>query len=483
QNNSTYTFGTYLKDEEGKMAKAVLGQSTVYNSTSYYTIKTLQKDGDDLKIFPAYTAGLVNYKTKSSYPSYSSYWTAGNSNFKVDTATGYIKYVDNDGDGEEYYVLDTRYLPTGTNFPVGTIEWDNLSYDFDGFTGSSKVGFTYQWGFSAAERGSINVNFVNYKMRSISRVYRGTSDTAGTKVDVVEESDGWTTTYTSTLTLDPMTFDASMIASGKTQFSLIDYINSFTRVNGNSTAATNSAMNGYSVKWDLTELQNELNKHKTENGEIKYYEGFKATVTAYVGGDVLKVSDSYFKGSNYSNNSKYASSGCVAVAVPVTIVVSSYEFRELGTTVTFDPYSAGELTGEALFSDGTRINASVKALEGGRVTKALYVGSTVSVEAPFILTGALGNYKYQKANLKDGDLSYNGLAEDIKKNIYYACFTIGTEYSGKQVVYLPITIRTLSASQVQVTVAHEDTFNPYWFERDAYTSFDVTFTGVGRHTM
>ena len=483
-------FGTYRTetvDKKEQMAQAVIGTSEKLSaSSSYYKIKGVQINSDGgLRVLPAYTAGLVNVKSNRHYTTVTSNWTSGGYPYSIDSE-GYVKYYHAESD-TYYYVLDTRYLPTGKNFPAGTISWntDDFSYDWQGGTGDNSstinVRFTYQWGFAAEATGSINVNAANYKVQSVSGIVRNGEET---KLTVTANSDG---SYASRLTLDPMKFNADMITSGS-KFSLTNYIKSFTKLNGKWTS--NSKFNDYTVKWDLSELEKAMEAITDENGQVDYYKGIKVTVTAYVGGDVFKVLNANggkygFVGSDYSTDSKYANSGYIAQAVPVEIVVNSYTLREFNNDVVYDPYNAYRLSGDALYPEGSTIAITVRTVDGTKSDRILTVGTNVKVTAPLIRTGSAGKYTYLDAynnsvySIKEGDISYNGYSGSYP---LYACFEIGTEYTGIQKVYEQITINEVKPSQQAVNVAHEDTFNPYWFEGEAYESFDVAFGRV-KHTM
>ena len=170
--------------------------------------------------------------------------------------------------------------------------------------------------------------------------------------------------------------------------------------------------------------------------------------------------------------------GVYAQEVSVKIVVKGSVFSSLNTALTFDAYSAREITGDAL---GAMLDIN---FAGSDTSTKLPVGDKLQVKAPYVKIGD----NYVVADGKNGgyaiganDLTFEG----YKATDYplYAQLTIGTEFSGKQVVYVPITVSTVAPTTYNVDVAHEDTFNPTWYNKDAYKSFDVSFGTTTKHTM
>ncbi|MDE6302556.1 MAG: hypothetical protein K2M36_03090, partial [Clostridia bacterium] len=399
---------------------------------------------------------------------------------------GYIKWYDASTD-TEYFIIDTYYLPTDTLFPIGTFTWDYNDYSFDwqGGKGSDysvvKVDYSYQWGYASTVKGTLNVPATNYKVKSISSINKpvnGGEDISITVSNASTDKDG----YEARITINTPEINAET-------FDLVSYINGFTKVNGQYTRREGAAFEGRTVRWDLSELEKAIAARKDENGNVRYYDGIKATVTAYIGGDVFKVPERA-EGSKYgftgsgSTDTPYANAGYIAQAFPITIEVTSYKFEGLGanTQITFDPYSADVLNSSTLFGDGDDITIKVRNVDGTIGERTLSVGSDmVTIEAPFI--EANGRY-YDAYNnsiymLDNKNINYKGYTG----RTLYARITIGTEWTGQQTIYSPISIPSLESSMYTINVAHEDTFKPNWYEGETYQSYTIAFTNGARHTM
>lgn len=132
-----------------------------------------------------------------------------------------------------YYVLDRSKLPTGRQFPAGTIEWntDDFKYDWQGSTSWKsgdesnvvKVGFTYQWGLGKAVEDTIALTAKNYKISRLTSMSTS-KDSSAPQVSFKSERDS-NGNYTTIFEIDSMSVDAS------TQ-DLVAYLNSFKYVNG-----------------------------------------------------------------------------------------------------------------------------------------------------------------------------------------------------------------------------------------------------------
>ncbi|MDE6060969.1 MAG: hypothetical protein K2G31_05835, partial [Clostridia bacterium] len=505
QNNSTRTFGTYLTDDEGKMLNAVMLRkgSETYSSTRRYigstvisggymshksytetdengvaqTIQPTNADGGTLALYPAYIAGVV---TQDKYSVYfqSSYRLSWNED-------GYLIYHDDKTD-KDYYVIDPYNLPTGSRFPVGGFSWDtnDFNYDWNGGRGENNaigVDYSYQWGFSATAKGRLNIPSTNYKVSRINVIK--TADGTERNLQNVENSDG---TWTTTLNIDAMDIDESME-------NIISYINGFTVANGRMS----SNFTGYQVKWDLSELEKAL-AAVTKDGKVNFYEGVRATVTAYIGGDVFKAftktvvkneglvneeSSSFGFIGDGSTDTKYASAGHIAQPYQINVVIAPSKYDSIKNPISFDPYTADKLEGNTLFADGDTIRLNVRNFDGSISDKAFTVGKDIQVEAPFIYSS--GNwydaYNNNIFKISPDDINYEGYRYAATHPLY-AKLIIGTKFSGQQIAYVPITVKDMEASIVRMTVKHEDTFNPLWFEGSEYSELKVSFNGT-EYTM
>ena len=362
-------------------------------------------------------------------------------------------------------VLDVNALPSHANFPTGTFKWhyDDYKYDWSGSSDATasavNVGYTYKWGNSAEATGTYAIRSTNYKVDEIN----------GFNMDGE--------------TIKSLGFDALTLT--EKQSKLVEYINSITSING--FYADGTTISGLEVKWDLTNLQNAV-KGITEKGVVNYYKGIDVKVTAYVGGktfrpirqDILdntgKVDYSYGFIGNGSTNPEYADPGYVAQAIEVPVRVAGYTVEKVSSEIRFDPYSASELNGSTLGTSFTfRVNDN-----GVKRDVSLNVGNTLSVNAPFVYVGDNDYRDAVSFGFTQDDITYLG----YKGRQLYAELSVGTDYCGKQILYVPINVIAKSAATVEIAVAHEDTFNPEWYATEEYEVLeDVSFGGTGRHDM
>ena len=443
----TYTFGTVITDATGNTMYAVIKDGNGYKQLAG---EEVNKDGNKYQLVPAYVAGLV----------------------KDGDTLQTVK------EGEvTYYVMDMTKMPQGRNFPAGTIAWDteDFEYDWQGSTtwkdgeatNSIKVGYSYQWGSSNTVKNKIEITAKNYKISRLTSM----TDANGNKVSLSSESDK-KGNYTTVLNID---------ALGLTTDDLVGYLNGFNQATVKYVAGANTPT--MSLEWDLTALQEALKSITGADGTIDYYKGLEATVKAKVGGDRFSISSTVTQEGLVTNKTGFVGSettyeGVYAQEVSVKIVVKGSVFSSLNTALTFDAYSAREITGDAL---GAMLDIN---FAGSDTSTKLPVGDKLQVKAPYVKIGD----NYVVADGKNGgyaiganDLTFEG----YKATDYplYAQLTIGTEFSGKQVVYVPITVSTVAPTTYNVDVAHEDTFNPTWYNKDAYKSFDVSFGTTTKHTM
>ncbi|MBO7327021.1 MAG: hypothetical protein J6U74_05885, partial [Clostridia bacterium] len=155
QGGKTYTFGTVLEDVNGdklyalakgtpKLADGkvnVLGTSykleyayvagLMYDVASASDVETFNAGGLTIGLFEKQGNRYVQVAQGSA--------VSGNTYYKVQTEEA--------DDGVEYVKLDYSKLPTGSNFPVGWVKYDEYTFDWAG--GAVDVSFEYQWGFSA----------------------------------------------------------------------------------------------------------------------------------------------------------------------------------------------------------------------------------------------------------------------------------------------------------------------------------------------
>ena len=469
-----YTFGTYMTDSLGNMAYAVINPISGAPSENGYQILTqptqaeidkgatanLNKDGNKYVLYPAYIAGLV---TESK---------DGKDVYKTITV----------GDAT-YYVLDRSKLPTGRQFPAGTIEWntDDFKYDWQGSTSWKsgdesnvvKVGFTYQWGLGKAVEDTIALTAKNYKISRLTSMSTS-KDSSAPQVSFKSERDS-NGNYTTIFEIDSMSVDAS------TQ-DLVAYLNSFKYVNGKF--VTESSMTGYDVEWDTTELAKAIDAIK-QDGKVNFYKGIDVTVKAKVGGERFSIFTSVTKNLTTTDKVGFIGKsetyvGKFAQEVNVRIVVKPFVFDSMVSEVTFDQYQYSTITAESL---GNSYQIYVKDASGNKVAKTLSVGSALQVEAPFIKAGETYYDAYNNGvhKLTSDEITFNGYSNSRSYPLYVK-LTIGTEFSGKQEVYVPLAVNALSPSTLNVTVSHEDTLNPTWVESEEHERYQVSF-GSATHTM
>ncbi len=481
------TFATYLKDSEGNMAYAIIDPksgtpSQTVNGTAYQILvqptsdeiakgaeANLNKDGNKFLLMPAYVAGLVTVKDSN-----------GNDVYQK------VKVTNEDGTQVEYYVLSRSKLPTGKAFPAGTIEWntDDFKYDWQGATdwssgttGTVKVGFTYQWGLGKAVTDTISLSAKNYK---ISRLTSMSTDAEGTTSQSLKSERDSNGNYTTVLELKAMDITSDMQ-------DLVTYLNSFKFVSGKYTSE--SSMSGFDVEWDTAALAKAIaaitTKDSSGNEVVNFYKGLDVTIKAKVGGQRFSIFTSVTKTLTSTDKTGFVGksesfAGKFAQEVNVRIVVKPYVFDSMAKSLVFDQYQYKTITADSF---GTAYQINVKDAQGNTSVENLTVGSGFQVEAPFIKAGMsyLPAYNNDVHKLTSDEITYEGYSNQ-KNYPLYAKLVIGTQYSGRQEVYVPITVNAIKPSTVSLTVGHENTLNPTWFESDEYDTLNVS-VGMSTHTM
>lgn len=251
----TRTFGTQLTDEQGNKLLAVLDLGGG-NYESYGLDPTTQEQitnvhGGKYVLYPAFVAGLVK------------------------EGTGYKTFFDTTTD-MTYQVLDVNKLPSGRNFPVGVITWDtdtfkygwDGAYDADGNSGNDtlNVGFTYQWGYSAATYGTYPVTVKRSAISSVSRFSEVGED--GTQISTLKNFN---------------TFKGNTVESLLNGKSFVEYLQTFNKMSGRYTS--NKSFNNIDVVWDdvATKAVTDAIAAITKDGKPEYWRGIDVTVTLYVG--------------------------------------------------------------------------------------------------------------------------------------------------------------------------------------------------------
>jgi hypothetical protein len=188
----------------------------------------------------------------------------------------YYKVVTETVEGVEYAVLDYNKLPTGKNFPVGWIAYDEYEFGWEG--GAVDVNFEYQWGFSAIHESTISVPVKGYEINPAK-----ISNFAKTENADVADTIKNFTSFDAFKDLD------SILANPAYNNSLAEYIKEFKYVNGKYTSGSYTNL---SVEWDLTNLEKRLAEIK--NGDsYDYYKGIDVVVTAKVGANVFRYVTGY----------------------------------------------------------------------------------------------------------------------------------------------------------------------------------------------
>ncbi len=456
-NAGTYTFATYLEDATGEMAYAVINQKGSSNYQEHEqpsdpnAAAVTNKDGGKYVLYPAYVAGLV----KNADGSYATF---------TDSQTGMT-----------YYVLDRGNLPTGKAFPAGTIKWDtsDFKYDFEGGEDGAiiSVGYTYQWGLANAVDATLDIKAKNYKVQRLtSMVDNQTSQSVS--ITSEQDEDG---NYTSVIKFNAIDLN-------ETNYNIDTFIAGFDSVNGRFTS--NSSFSGYDVEWDVQELTNAIANITDVHGNINYFNGLEATITAKIGGDRFVVVTSSATDGNYGfTGTNVVGEHKVAQELKVVVRVNAFKFSDIKTALSFNPYQGDVITADSL---GTTFRIAVTNSEGKESIQTLTAGGArLKVEAPFIKSGDIyldaysDNGVYQ---LKVEDITYEGYARAGEYPLY-AKLLLGTEFSGVQEIYVPITVESVKTSTVAMDVALEDTFNPNWHAGSQYESVTVTLAGAKDQVM
>ncbi len=147
--------------------------------------------------------------------------------------------------------------------------------------------------------------------------------------------------------------------------------------------------------------------------------------------------------------------------------------------IDFDPYTVNKdggklITGRNLAWE-KQIIFNVRGSDGELVLRNItYNEETqdqLAIEGPFL-------YNSNTSGYVDAYSGFGGFA----LHPLYAKIDIGTEISGKQSVYVPINVRVPVQDVLRLTVYHDDTLNPVWYEQ--YETLSVKFNGgKTEHTM
>ena len=467
QGGKTYTFGTVLTDVNGDMLYAraknnkTLGEGKVNVLGTSYKLEYAYMAGliydvasaSDVEAFNAggLTIGLFEKQGDRYVQVAQGSAVNGKTYYKVRTETV---------DGVEYVKLDYSKLPTGSNFPVGWVKYDEYTFDWAG--GAVDVNFEYQWGFSAIHESTISVPVKGYEINPEKITNFAKTENA----DVADTIKNFTS------------FDAfkdldSILANPAYNNSLAEYIKEFKYVNGKYTSGSYTNL---SVEWDLTNLEKRLAEIK--NGDsYDYYKGIDVVVTAKVGANVFRYVTGYDEDGEpiygFAGEGATGADGSVAQIISIPVKVAGRMFESLANdALVFDAYSSDAITGDAF---ATNIKVFFKGSE-----KAVVLDSnSLTITAPFVLVG--GEY-VQIDPITNDNFSYLGYEGEK----LYARLEIGTAKSGKQVVYVSINVTAMTASQYTLNVDREHTLNPEWYSlADAYNVITVSFKekGTQSHKM
>ena len=481
QNGKVYTFGTVLTDVNGDMVyarakgNAVLGKDVNDN-------QKVNIHGNKYKIEYAYTAGL-KYSTATAsdvasfnagqltmglYTKLADRYVAVAVGSAVEGGT-YYKVVTETVEGVEYAVLDYSKLPTGKNFPVGWIAYDEYEFGWEG--GAVDVNFEYQWGFSAVAESSVTVSVKGYEIDP-KKIANFSTTTSANATDADKR-----TNFTS--------FDAyedldSILADASFNNSIAEYIKTFVYVNGKYTSGQYQDL---SVSWDLTNLEKRLEEIKVvgADGSVSYdyYKGIDVTVTALVGANVFRYVTGYDDDGDpiygfVGDGNKNTNNGAIAQKVQVPVKIAGRVFNSLETeSLTFDTYSSDVINGDSFATN-------VKAIFEGTDKPVVLDSSSLTITAPYVKVD--GEYSLIAEGVTREQFSYLGYeGQDL-----YAKLDIGTEKSGKQTIYVPINVTAMTANVYRLTVNREHTLDPEWYNlADEYNVLTINFKekGTPDHTM
>jgi hypothetical protein len=380
QGGKTYTFGTVLEDASGeKLYARAKGNGKLGNDVNgNQKVNVL---GTAYKIEYAYTAGLIyDVASASDVDTFNAGGLAIGLFAKVGdryvavaqgaAASGgtYYKVQTEMVEGKEYAVLDYSKLPTGKNFPVGWIAYDEYTFDWTG--GTVEVNFEYQWGFSATHESSIAVPVKGYeidpaKINNFATVQSAYATDADKRINF--------TSFDAFEDLD------SILANSAYNNSIAEYIKEFKYVNGKYTSGS---YNDLSVEWDLTNLEKRLAEIK--NGDsYDYYKGIDVVVTAKVGANVFRYVTGYDKNGKpvygfAGDGEMNAQNGALAQVISIPVKIAGRMFESLeNESLVFDTYSYAVINSDSFATN-------VKAIFAGSDKPVVLDSSSLSITAPFI---------------------------------------------------------------------------------------------------
>lgn len=383
--NGSYTFGTQYSDEQGPAyaVRLVNGSYEMLNGA--------------LAIYPAYNALMV---------------------YDGETPRKY----------EGYYVIDSS---KAYSMPVGTIAWDlsGFSYGWDG--GTVKLGFTYQWGFSAEQYAEVEVPVTGVKIENDdSLIFAGSNSTIFGSNGGFTFSD-WTSLQT-----------AAGALGNEWKNVLKAYLESYNALSGTYVVASGygEAFSNKSIAWDLSAI----NKIEVNPGEA-----FSVTVTMFVGvkGDGYNVWREY-SGDNPTYGmvgeigyeikgvwtvvtsaadhdlikEAIANNGYVTVAQPVSVTIS------VGAEAGFVPEGAdtgaeeggttddGNATDTFAFDDGSATDAAANGMQTYEITTTAQLYGALP-ESGVVVNGETGT-------TRAATFDWNGFVYDTKAQSNVAILTV-----------------------------------------------------------
>lgn len=440
----TYTFGRQLYDAGGTALKAIMYKdgAPVYLGKDAAGADILNGDGNNYKLIPAYAAGATEVGAGSPGSV-----LAGNGKYYAAETVSY------NGVSYTYVKLDFSKLPNGANFPAGTFDWDDADFKY-GWSGggnpdgSVTVEYTYQWGLSATAYGSMNIPVTNYEIDTVTRILGGDVN-IGSLQGV--EFDG------RKLTIDSLALGGLLGDDGN----LAVWLAGFDKAN--ITYASGSSKTNMPLEWDIDAVNAALQGISRDAG-YDYYKGLSFDVTVWIGGDdtykLYRATDAGGGVTSGMTGDGKVSGEYIAQPYTVRVEITSGAFASVESgALTYDPYSALVMDGEALAPSGSYINV----VYAGGMTGRLQVGRDVTVDAPYTASGS-GYVKAEGTVLDDimKQISYQGYAGG---RTLYARLTIGSEKTGVQTVYVPVTVTGATARTTDVTIPEgTDVFNPEWYD-------------------
>ena len=210
-----------------------------------------------------------------------------------------------------------------------------------------------------------------------------------------------------------------------------------------------------------------------------YYKGIDVVVTAKVGANVFRYVTGYdkngepiygFVGTGETN----AQNGSIAQVISVPVKIAGRMFESLeNEALVFDAY-ANDVINSSAFS------TNVKAIFAGSDKPVVLDNSSLTITAPYVKDA--DGYKFIAEGVSRENFSYLG----YEGTELFAKLDIGTENSGKQTIYVPINVTSMTANVYRLTVNREHTLDPEWYNlADEYNILTISFKEKGTisHTM